>query len=378
MRYRTTQPFFSEREIASVLSDTAELLRSGGPLSMASNVERFESAFAEVNGSEYAVATNSCTSALETVLTALQLRDGDEVLVPAQTFIATASSVARVGATPVFCEVDENFLLDIDALGEHITPRTRAVILVHFAGLIHQRVADFHGALKELGLTLITDAAHAHGAHVAGTPVGAVGDVACFSFYSSKIVSAGEGGMITTSDAALADRCRSLRSRGLDLQSEEEVYSSLGTNSRMTEIQAILGLHQLSGLTDRTVHRNKVADRYSEELQPLVDSGVLRLLPAAEGSRHAYWRFVAVLSPDAGLDREQLKHRLGEEGIAIDWPYQPLVHLQPIMRQLFGTRPGQLPRSEALAEQHFCLPMHSRISLDDARVIASAVVSAVE
>ncbi len=376
MKFNTALPFFEAEDIQEILTEFEALLRGEGLLSMGRHVRRFEQDFAAWVGTEYAIATGSCTGGLETLLAASGIGPGDEVIVPAQTFIATASAPARLGATPIFAEIDENFLLDIEDTLARITPRTRAVILVHFAGLIHPRLHDLRQQLRSHGIALYEDAAHAHGAIHQGTRAGALADAACFSFYSTKNMTTGEGGMITTSHPDLAERCASIRARGLDLSAGYEIFTHLGTNQRMTEVQALMGIAQLKRIEESVAHRNQIAEVYAKGLQPAIDAGWLHLLPASKGDRHAYWRFVVVL--DGGKSRVAIAKTMEDASIKVDWPYQPLLHLQPVMRRMFGSTEGSLPRSEALAARHLCLPIHRSIRVEDARFIAGKLLEALE
>ena len=372
MKYNTALPYFEREDIQEILTEFQLLLEGKGLLSMGRHVQRFEREFAEWVGTDFAVATNSCTGGLETLLAATGIGPGDEVIVPCQTFIGTASAPARLGATPVFAEVDENYLLDIADTLERITTKTRAVILVHFAGLIHPRLGTLRSELRTRGIALYEDAAHAHGAYHRGVMAGALADGACFSFYSTKNMTTGEGGMITTSDPELARRCASIRSRGLDTSAEYEVFTNLGTNQRLTEVQALMGLMQLKRLEESVKHRNEIASVYRKELEPAIKQGIISLRSSLPEDRHAYWRFVVVLGPEKS--REAIARAMGMESVKVDWPYQPLVHLQPIMRQLYGYSDGDLPRSEHLTAKHICLPMHRSITKEDSKFIAKKLL----
>lgn len=374
MKFKTSLPYFPQEDIDEILAEFRLILMGQGLLSMGPHVNKFENQFAKYVGSDYAVATASCTGAIETLLAASGVGPGDEVIVPAQTFIATASAVARLGATPVFAEVDENFLLDYDDALSRITDRTRAVILVHFAGLIHPRVFDLRSQLNSRGIFLFEDAAHAHGASSKGVKAGALADGACFSFYSTKNMTTGEGGMITTSYKNLADACASIRARGLDVAAGCEIFNRIGTNQRMTEFQALMGLAQLKRLDASVAHRNLIAEKYKEHLNSAVEQGLLHFLPSKYNDIHAYWRFVVVL--DFPFSRELISRSMERASIKVDYPYQPLVHLQPVMKDVFGIKDGALPKSEALAKRHFCLPMHQQISVSDAEYISKHLLFA--
>jgi perosamine synthetase len=372
MKYNTALPYFPVEDIDYILREFKKLLAGEGLLSMGKFVHEFEKKFGNYIGTKHAIATTSCTSALETILAAYNIKEGDEVIVPSQTFIATASAVAQRGAIPVFSEINNNFLLDFEDMKTRVTDKTKAVILVHFAGFIDDKILEIKSWLNERKILLVEDAAHAHGASLNNKKAGNIGDVAAFSFYSTKNMTTGEGGMITTNDNTIAEKCASIRSRGLDMQAEDEIFKVLGSNQRVTEIQALMGLSQLKRLDEFVSHRNKIADIYTQCLQSLELAGAIRLVRVNHKDVHAYWRYVLFLT--SGQDRNIIRQNMGSHSIKIDWAYHPLVHLQPIMRKRYGTNVGDLPFSEYLAETHLCLPVHLGVSEEDARYIGNTLV----
>ena len=378
MVYNLAFPYFPEEDIEEILVKFRHILSGQGMLTMGENVRNFEKQFAQATGAKYAIVTNSCTSALEISLRAIGVGQGDEVIVPVQTFIATGSCVAIINqARVVFCEVDNNFLLDFEDLKSKISERTKAVIIVHFAGLIHPDIMQIREYLHSKNIILIEDAAHAHGAKIGEISSGNIGDFGCFSFYSTKIMTTGEGGMLTTNDDKLALLTNSIRNRGLDVEAGQEIFLNIGSNRRMSELQAILGLYQLKRLEEFVATRNKAAQIFRDVLKPLEQEGILGFQYYPDTIRHAYWRFVIFLKT-SGFDRENLRTILLEKGIKIDFPYDPLLHLQPVFRNLYGIKDGFLPRSEALARTHFCLPMHALIKENDAQYIAEELIKAIK
>ena len=373
MKYNTALPYFESEDIQYVIDEFRKILGGDGLLTMGKHVHAFKEEFAKYIGANHAVATSSCTGALETIMTAMDIGPGDEVVIPVQTFIATASSVAKIGAKPVFAEIDGNFLLDSDKLEQCLTAKTKAVIIVHFAGLIHSKIFEMREQLNSLGISLIEDAAHAHGASINGIKAGALGDAAAFSFYSTKNMTTGEGGMITTGNQDLADRCASIRARGLDIHAGYEIFTELGTNQRMTDVQALMGLVQLKRLDDFVKHRNSIAKTYSEVLEPAIEKRLIEVPAVPNHVCHAYWRFIVFLKN--GQDREYTAQRMADYSVKIDWAYQPLVHLQPIMMKLYNNELGMLPFSEKLANTHICLPIHCGITNNDAMYIADRILT---
>ncbi len=377
MNYRNALPFFPEEDINNILLEVKSMLSGEGFLTKGPKVKAFEKAYAVYTGTKYGISTNSCTTALEIVLKSIGIGCGDEVIVPTQTFVATGSSVVTVGGTVVFCDSDENFLFDFDDLKRRITPRTKAVIIVHFAGLIHPDIWSIKAYLKERNIYLIEDCAHSNGADIDGKMCGSIGDVGCHSFFSTKIMTTGEGGMITTSDDQLFELCSSIRSIGIDITAEVEIFNRIGSNNRMAEYESILGLSQLNRLEEFVAHRIKVATIYREELNSLVEEGNIRFQFVPDNVRHPYWKFIVFLTSNE-LTREELKTRLLGSGLSVDAPYAPLMHLQPIFRTLNKSMEGDMPQAEALVKTHFCLPIHMKISEEDARDIAQILKQAFE
>ena len=371
MKYNTAYPFFEEDDILEILSKTKKFLEGDGMLSMGKNVQEFENNFSSYIGCTGSVATNSCTGALEIALLALDIGPGDEVIIPVQTFIATGSSVLRTGAKPVFCEINENFLLDFKSLKDKITDATKSVILVHYAGLLHEEIEEIKSYLEKRNIFLIEDAAHAPGASMNNKRAGNFGDISCFSFFSTKNMTTGEGGMITTNNRELLKRCSSIRNRGLDLESDVEIFNTLGGNYRMTEFQALLGIYQLKRLKKINDHRNKIAEIYFNNLQECQEKGLLQFPEIHEKIEHAFWKFWVRVRD--GIDRNEIKNYLAKKSIASDWAYSPLLHLQPLFKKLLNSSEVNMQRSEKLASMHICLPIHNMISEDDAEFIAKSM-----
>lgn len=371
MKYYTALPYFTEEDIENILNEFRSIFKGGGVFTKGPNVKLFEKEFSEYIGVKYSIAVNSGTSALEIALKALSVKEGDEVIVPVQTFIATGASVVVNNATPVFCEVDENHIIDFEDIKRKITDKTKAVIIVYFAGLIHPEIFRIKEYLKKRNIYLIEDVAHAHGAKINDTYAGNLGDIGCFSFYSTKIMTtAGEGGVITTNDPIIASFCSSIRGIGINPTSKVEEYINIGGNRRMTEFQAITGRYQLKKLDDFISYRNQIADIYKKELQQLYEDGIIGFQDYPQEIVHPYWRFLINLKRTK-VKRESLKAILSEVGISIDWPYEPLMHLQPVFKKLYNLSIGYCPFSERLIQSHFCLPIHLGISLTDALFIAS-------
>jgi dTDP-4-amino-4,6-dideoxygalactose transaminase len=359
-------PHFSEEDRKWIHREIDVIL--DGALSMGPNVQAFEREFADRVGVAHAIAMNSCTSVLEAALFA-KGATGREVIVPAETFIATGMAVHLVGGTPVFAEISESTLcLDLEDVKRRVTPQTAGVTLVHMAGLITPDILEFRQFCDEHGLFLIEDAAHSPGARLNNREAGSFGHVGCFSFFPTKVMTSGEGGMLTTNDEQVATFARSFQHRGRDMQSQSEQYIIPGRNVRMTEMSALLGRVQLSHLDEFLTRRRQLAAIYVRELSEQPEFSLV--IPETFESS-SFWKFPVVLGRT--LDRGLLTQRMSDAGIVVDWAYQPALHLQPVFRNLYGTADGMLPATEDILSRHVCLPCHPRMTDEDAIYVATTL-----
>lgn len=364
----TAFPYFPPDEQEWLTNELREIMNA--QLAMGPRVARFEKEFAAYCDVPYAVAFPSCTSSMEAALKALGVGPGDEVLVPVETFIATGMVVSLVGARPVFTEISPStFSMDFDDAWSRITDRTRGAIVVHFGGFISPDLPAFIQKMHDSGRFVIEDAAHAPGAELNGKRAGSLADAGCFSFYPTKIMTTGEGGMLTTRREDIAKVARSLQNRGRDMNNPLESYVLPGRNNRFTEIAAAMGSSQLRCLPEFLNARRRVAAIYDELL--LASELFVPLIPG-DKSAPAYWRYVA--TPSLKIDRQLLRERLAADGITIDWAYDPPLHLQPVFRQMFDTKPGLLPQSEEILSRHICLPVHARMRDVDAQFVAERLL----
>lgn len=353
------EPYFDCDDTKRILAEVPNIL--AGQLSMGPNVAAFEKEFAAAMGVQHAIAVNACTSALEIALAYLGLTNDDEVIVPSQTFIATAMAVHLSGGKVVFAEIEENTLcLDVDDVRSKITPHTKAVILVHFAGLITPKVPDLVRLCANRRIMLIEDAAHSPGAEFQGTRAGSIGMAGCFSFFPTKVMTCGEGGMITSNSDDIAAFARSMQHRGRDLDASGEQYGRAGRNVRMTELNALLGRVQLGHLDEMLSARRRNASLYHKALQ---NNERIHLLYYGTGKESSYWKFTIILDPS--INRDRTLEKLKERRIFADKGYCPPVHLQPFFVNRYHTRRGLLPVTEEILEQHICLPCHPRLSEED-------------
>jgi perosamine synthetase len=364
----TAFPYFPPDEQEWLTNELREIMN--GQLAMGPRVARFDKEFAAYCDVPYAVAFPSCTSSMEAALKALGVGPGDEVLVPVETFIATGMVVSLVGARPVFTEISPStFSMDFDDAWSKVSARTRGAIVVHFGGFISPDLPAFVKKMHDSGRFVIEDAAHAPGAELNGKRAGAFADAGCFSFYPTKIMTTGEGGMLVTNREDIAKTARSLQNRGRDMNNPLESYVLPGRNNRFTEIAAAMGLSQLRCLPEFLNARRRVAAIYDELL--LASELFVPLIPG-EKSAPAYWRYVA--TPSLKIDRQLLRERLAADGITIDWAYDPPLHLQPVFREMFDTKPGLLPKSEEILSRHICLPVHARMRDVDAQFVSERLL----
>ena len=375
MKYNTALPFFHKEDIENIIPEFEEILKGNGLFTKGPKVKEFEKLFSKYIGSKKGIAVNSGTSALEISLKAIGITNSDEVIIPVQTFVSTGSCVINNGGTPIFCEIDENHLIDFEDLKTKITINTKAVIIVHFCGLIHPDILKIRAYLKKNHIFLIEDAAHAHGAKVNNIFAGNIGDFGCFSFYSTKIMTTGgEGGFITVNDEKYYNRCASISAIGIDKESEKEIYTLAGSNNRMTEFQAIMGIYQLRKLENFVKHRNMVVKIYKNKLSKLIDKGLIRFQEYPKNIRHPYWRFMVILNDDK-MKREKIKEKLKIKNINIDWPYQPLLHLQPVFNKY---RKDNFEKSVNISKKHLCLPLHLKVQTEDAEYISDEFLRCIE
>lgn len=329
-------------------------------------IDRFEAAFAEFCGVRHALTVANGTVALHAALLALGVGPGDEVLVPTLTFVATANAVSYCGATPVFVDSEpETWNLDPGQLEALVTPRTKGIIAVHLFG--HPVDLDAVRAVAERhGLFVLEDAAEAHGAEYKGRRVGGIGRVATFSFFGNKIMTTGEGGMITTDDDELARAMRMIKGQGQDPQ-RRYWFPMIGYNYRMTNIQAALGLAQLERIDWHVARRIEIAGWYREELG---DCPAVRLQPELPWARNVYWINSIVLGDAVACSRDEAMRRLAAQQIETRPFFYPM-HALPMYA---GLAAGQaFPVADAVASRGVSLPSSAMLRREDVARVGAAV-----
>jgi dTDP-4-amino-4,6-dideoxygalactose transaminase len=356
-------PALGPEEIAEVVATLQSGWLSTGP-----RVRRFEQAFARYVGAPHAIAVNSCTAALHLSLLASGVGAGDEVVTSPLTFCATANVVVHCGATPVFADVErQTGNIDPDAAEAAITNRTRAMIPVHYAG----RPADvrrLNALADRRGIAVVEDAAHCVEGVVDGRRIGTTARFSCFSFYATKNLTTGEGGMVTTSDEAAASFIRTASLHGMDRDAwarytpgHSGQYDVVmpGFKYNMTDIQAAIGLHQLARIDARHTRRTAIWEAYDAGL-----AGLPLTRPAAPAAGTVHARHLYTVRVDetvTGVSRDELQTRLQSRGISTSVHFRAL-HLHPYYRDRFGLTRGMFPEAEAISDQTLSLPLSAAMT----------------
>ena len=367
-------PQLLEDEIDEVVATLRSAWIGTGP-----RVARFEQGFGAYVGADHAVAVSSCTAALHLSMIALDLAPGDEVIVPAMTFAATANAVVHAGGRPVLADVDrETMCLTPEEIEGRLTERTRAVIPVHFAGR-PCRIEEIVALCDDRGVAVIEDCAHAIESLVGDRHCGTFGAFGAFSFYVTKNVVTGEGGMLTTSSDELAARSKRLALHGLSADAwsrfsdkgfkHYEVVEP-GFKYNMTDLQAALGIHQLARVEENLRRREQVWAAYDEAF---ADLPTFAPAPAEAGTRHARHLYTLLLDVDSlSLTRDDLLTQLHEDNIGTGVHYRAL-HLHPYYRDTFGYVPGDFPNAEWISERTLSLPLSPKLTDADVEHVIAAV-----
>ncbi len=342
-------------------------------LSMGQMTVEFERDLAAYVGSPHAVAVSSGTAGLHTLVRALGIGPGDEVVTSSFSFVASSNVLLYEGARPVFADIEPEYLcLDPDAVEAAITPRTRAILTVDVFG--HPCRLDRLGDIARAhGLHLIDDACEALGAELGGVRLGhpSLATAAVFAFFPNKQITTGEGGMVVTGDACLARLCRSLRNQGRGEGGEWLLHERLGYNYRMDELSAAVGVGQLRRIGELLGKRDRVAELYSRRLAGV---GGVTVPPVAPGVRMSW--FVYVVRLDPAIDRDAVRRHLADRGIPTR-PYFHPIHLQPFFRERFGHREGELPVTERAGRTCLALPFHGRLTPEEVDTVTGVLEEAI-
>jgi dTDP-4-amino-4,6-dideoxygalactose transaminase len=359
--------------IQNDIKQAIETVLERGDFILGKALAEFEIAFAQASGAEYGVGVASGTDAIALGLQACNIGAGDEVILPVNTFVATLIGVLQAGAKPIFVDCDrQTALIDLEAAAKAITPRTKAIIPVHLYGQMvsPRQLLDFADTYKVL---IFEDAAQAHLAHREGYLAGSVGTAAAFSFYPSKNLGAmGDGGMIVTRDAEIAQKAGRLRNYG---SSQKYVHMEMGTNSRLDTLQAAILLKKLPHLSQWNSDRLTIAQQYDLELSPLASAGIIPMQNQSSNG-HIYHLYVIKIDDNCPIDRQQLQTELTKAGIQTGIHYPIPCHLQPAFTNL-GYKNGDFPQAEKLAQQILSLPMYPGLSHSQAREVVAAITSVI-
>jgi len=352
---KVAKPFVGEEEVAAI----REVLLSGSYVS-GDKVAEFERRFADYIGVRHAVAVNSGTAALHIALEAIGIGKGDEVIVPPLTFFATISSVLYVGAVPVFADIDlDDLCLSHESTEKYISPKTKAIIPVHLFGCA-AKMAGFISLSGKYGIPVIEDCAQAHGTEYNGKKVGGLGKAGTFSFFATKHMTTGEGGMITTNDPHVAEEARIIRNHGM---SSPDVHERLGYNNRMTEIEAAMGLVQLKKLDDLNKKRIENSEYILERIRALSWAEV----PVASNSvRHTYFWCPVMVRPESGKTIDELKEHLKNNEIGFRQRYQEPLYRQNVLKKIdLDYSHVNLPNAESVVGKVLGLPNHPGLTKQD-------------
>jgi dTDP-4-amino-4,6-dideoxygalactose transaminase len=341
-------------------------------------VAEFEKLFAEKHNVRHAIAVSNCTTALHLALLALGIGPGDEVIVPAYTWVSTANAVLYCGAKPVFVDIDLNtFNIDIGKIEEKITENTKAIIPVHLFGLC----ADVPEIRKRWpALKVVEDGACAAGAAINGIPAGSLGDIGCFSFHPRKSVTTGEGGMLTTNNDELAERLNRLRNHGASISEEQRhkgprpyilpAFDIIGYNYRMTDLQGALGVVQLKKIERFIEERQRWANFYKSELKSV---SWLKTPVTPEGYKHGWQSYVLLVDEkNAPMKRNELMEYLLNRGISTR-PGTHAVHMLEAYRKMFNFLPDDYPESRKANDLTMAIPLHNRMTDEDYHFVAQTL-----
>ena len=360
--------YFPEEDRKWVASQIEAMLTTG-QLTLGKLGQTFEEEFAKLTGAQHAVAVGSGTEAIEIPLRILGV-EGKDVLVPTNTFFATAAAVVHAGGRPVFVDADANdFAISISSLEKQLTPNTVGVILVHIAGIVSERTAAIADWCKQKGLWLFEDAAHAHGSTFKGKHAGTFGIAGSFSFYPTKVMTSGEGGMIITDDKRIADEAKLYRDQG-KTSFLENTHGKLGYNWRLSEPHAAIGLAQTRRLKEINSKRAAIAKFYDESLRRGVPGKPLAI---SNNQFSNYYKYIFL--PDRVLDRKTFKKKLKEAyGVCLSGEvYETPLHQQPVF-QKWGK--GLFPVAEDICARHICLPLFPSMTMEEANHVVTSLKEA--
>ena len=362
MKIPPVKVIFDENARKEILGRIEDCLTSG-MLAQGKYIEEFEDKWAQYLGIEHAVAVSNGSSAIEVAMRILNVQ-GKEVLVPVNTFAASAISVLLAGGIVRFVDMDAaTFSPSLEELKRRVTPKTAGVEIVHIGGIITPEIEKIRDWCQEKGLWLFEDCAHAHGSDMNGKRAGRFGIAGGYSFFATKTMTSGEGGMIVTEDEEFAQKARLLRNHGKP-EPWVSYHTELGSNWRLSELNAAVGLSHLTRLDDFISWRDKIARLYSDLLRKV--PGITLVLPRA---RTSWYKYIVLL--DARIDKDKLKQSMKEQGVSLSGEvYDVPLHEQPIFQNMTD---GEFPVAEDVCHRHICLPLYYGMSEDEARFVVETL-----
>lgn len=346
------KPYFPVEDMPALMEDIKQVIQSG-ILTGGPNVLKFEEEFAKCVGTKYAVSVSSGTASLEILMRYFKIK-GKEVIVPTNTFVATANAVVLAGGRPVFADMDPDSLcIDLKSIKKKVTSKTKGVSVVHIAGMVCPEMEEIREFCNKKDLFLIEDAAHAHGATYKNKKAGNLSDAGSFSFFPTKVMTCGEGGMITTNDPKLDEFARMLRSHGV--RRETLLMEQLGNNWRLPELSAVVGRHQLKYLDSFVKRRNEIAKQYDSKISV---KGKSNLVQTNKKGIHSYYKYCLKL--DEKISKQEFCCAMKEKhGVSIGTCYWPPVHKNPYYEKNYVLKKNELANSETVLDRVVCLPMHA-------------------
>lgn len=359
-----TRYHFPTDSIDFIVENFREILETGAYLTMGKYCEEFERKIASYIGSRYAVSVNSGTSALEAIFSALDIK-GADIIIPSNTFAATAFAAIRAGGRPIFADCLDDLTVSPEDVERKMTDKTKVVVTVHIGGLVSPRTYELIEMCENRGIYLVEDAAHAHGSMLDNKKAGSFGVAGAFSFFPTKVMTTGEGGMIVTNNEEIYEKTRLLRDQAK--VRGENFHEEIGYNWRMTEFQALLGITQLGHLESFIMERTRIARIYDEAFK---STPSLKPIDVPLNVRHNYYKYIIFTTKE--FNREFFSQKLRKEyGVSLSgYVYELPCHLQPAFKEYARE---SLPVSEDLCSHHICPPVYVTMNNEDAAYVANSM-----
>jgi len=362
MKVPATKPFFFDKDQKFILNNFKKILKGSSFLSMGNFGTKFEEKFAKYIGTKFAIACNSGTSALELICRSLNIL-GKEIIVPSNTFIASANAILNAGCKPVFADCANDMCIDIESIKKKITKKTSAIMVVHIGGIISKDIYKIKKLCEAKKIYLIEDSAQAHGSSLNGKKAGSFGIASGFSFFSTKVITTGEGGMVTTNNRVIFNRMRSMREFG---KVKKGIYTnyhtSIGYNWRLGEVNSLMGLMQLGNINKFIKWRQKIAKIYDVELSNIKN---IEIIKPKKSNEHNYFKYIILLKNKnrVSVHKNLLKNSISPSGYVYEIP----LHKQPVFKKYNKLK---LINTEKYCSKHLCLPIFYEMKISQAKYVA--------